>query len=174
MNLPPAPLSRKLRVSTVLFSSLIFRGMDEEFLFICPAKIDWIHNNDKGVDVETAFCIKNPDPVHLCKRCFSPQQRFPTSGPTHKPLIPFLSTSFSPPSWFLPSSSCSGNPRQMSYYPAIEAGSLLHQFCSLIGSQDINVHHVWKLNFHGVLLLLTFLFWVVLPKIFCISCQFCS
>ena len=105
INSPPAPLSRRLRVSTLLFSNSIFTGMDKEFLFICPAKTDWIHNSVEGTDVETVLCTKNPDLVHPHRKRFSLPLKFSASVPECRWPILVLSISF-PPSWILPSFSC--------------------------------------------------------------------
>ena len=59
MNFPPAPLSIKAEVSTILLASHICTEIDNEFIGIFCAEILYISRTGE-VDVDTLLLFKNP------------------------------------------------------------------------------------------------------------------
>ena len=79
----------------------------------------------RGVDIDTAFFIKNPDLLLQHKTLLSLLLRFPTSGPGHRPLSPSFLLFFL--LWVCLLFLIQTVPGQVSLCLAPETGALLHQ-----------------------------------------------
>ena len=156
MNLSPAPLSRRLWVSMVLF----WVWSSEEWiknshLFVLQ-KTDWIHNGDKGV----VYTLRQPFLSKTLILCIFIKSFF---------LLFFGSSFF----LFRQSQDQCPTTLQLKHAPFL-INSVLWLAIRTSTSMAFGSCQAWKLNFCGVLLLsLVFLFWVVLQNIL-ISLQFCS